>query len=276
VFFVLFEGGTIMAGQPTPNFQRYLLVGIAVAAALFVGAAAIASDGDISTLAEELAGLRSQVESLSADVEAKKDDIDARLRSTRAQKSDLELQIQRETTRLKQLRGRVSEHRDKIAEQKDSRQQLEPAVRAAVERIRANVEQSLPFKRAERLAELDTISEQLDQGLITPQKATSRLWQFVEDELRLARENGLYRQVIEVDGQEMLAEVARLGMVAVYFRTDDGRLGRAERADGAWRWTTLRQQQDRERVDHLFESFRKNIRVGYFEIPNALPQRGER
>lgn len=262
--------------QITHKRLRRLAGSAIIVALVLAAAAAMASDGDISALAEELAGLRSQVEGLSADVEAKKDDIDARLRSTRAQKSDLELHIQKETTRLKQLRGRVSEHRDKIAEQTDSRQQLEPAVKAAIERIRANVEQSLPFKRAERLAELDKLTEQLDQGLLTPHKATSRLWQFVEDELRLARENGLYRQVIEVDDEEMLAQVARLGMVAVYFRTDDGRLGRAERVDGAWRWTTLRQKQDRERVDHLFESFRKNIRVGYFEIPNALPQEGQR
>jgi hypothetical protein len=238
---------------------------------LLIASIAIAADGDVQALAKRLAELRAEVEELSGEVDSKKAEIDAKLRSVRSQKADLEMQIQREETRLEQLRQAVDKHRERIEASKKTEKDLEPATAAAIAQVRATVAHSLPFKRSERLAEIDKLDRQLGEGLISPQKATSRLWQFVEDELRLARENGLYRQVVEVDGEEVLADVARVGMVAIYFKTEDGRFGVARQTDGGWAWNTLSGEQSSKQVRHLFDSFKKNIRVGYFEIPNALP-----
>ncbi len=244
---------------------------IATLAVLLFGSVAIAGDGDAAELARRLAKLRSQVETLSSQVENKKADIDAHLRSIRSQKADLEMQVEREKTRLQQLRQAVEKHRARIEAQKQTRADLEPTVSAAVADVRQTVADSLPFKRSARLAELDKIEKQLKGGLISPQKAAARLWQFVEDELRLTRENGLYRQIVQVDGDEVLADVARVGMVAIYFKTDDGRVGMARRADDGWTWKKLDDEQDKKRVANLFDAFKKNIRVGFFEIPNAFP-----
>lgn len=242
---------------------------------LLFGSVAVAHDGDVAALAKRLAALRSDVEELSSQVENKKADIDARLRSVRSQKADLEMQIQREETRLKQLRQAVEKHRERIEAQKKTQKDLQPAVVAAIGDVRQTVAKSLPFKREQRLAELDKLDEQLDEGLVSPQKATSRLWQFVEDELRLARENGLYRQIVEVDGEEVLADVARVGMVAIYFKTEDGRVGMAKQTDEGWQWQKLDGEEDHKRVNNLFDAFKKNIRVGFFEVPNPLPAKSE-
>jgi hypothetical protein len=231
----------------------------------------IAADGDVQALAKRLAGLRAEVEELSGEVDSKKAEIDAKLRSIRGQKADLEMQVQREETRLEQLRGAVNKHRERIEAHKQTENTLEPATLAAIAQVRTTVEQSLPFKRAERLAELDKLEEQLKGGLISPQKATSRLWQFVEDELRLTRENGLYRQIVEINGEEVLADVARVGMVAIYFKTEDARFGMAQSTQEGWQWQKLSDEKSSKQVRLLFESFKKNIRVGYFEVPNALP-----
>lgn len=243
--------------------------------ALLVAGTAIAADGDVQALAKRLAELRSEVESLSSQVENKKADINAKLRSVRSQKADLEMQIQREEVRLEQLRQAVQKHQDRIAAQNETRADLAPAAKKAIGEVRHTVAQSLPFKRSERLAELDKLEEQLDDELISPQKATARLWQFLEDELRLARENGLYRQIVEVDGDEVLADVARVGMIAIYFKTEDGRVGMAEKSAEGWKWTKVSGEENTKRVRNLFDSFKKNIRVGYFEIPNALPAQAE-
>jgi hypothetical protein len=238
---------------------------------LLIASLAVAADGDVQALAKRLAELRAEVEELSGEVDSKKAGIDAKLRSIRSQKADLEMQIQREETRLAQLRQAVAKHRERIDGQKKTEDDLEPAVLGSIADVRATVENSLPFKRSERLAELDKLDKQLTDGLISPQKATSRLWQFVEDELRLSRENGLYRQIVEVDGEEVLADVARVGMVAIYFKTEDGRFGAARQTDEGWAWHKLSGEHSSEQVRHLFDSFKKNIRVGYFEIPNTLP-----
>ncbi len=254
--------------------MKHPITTITLILALFATTTALAADGDLGEWSTRLAELRSQVERLSGEVEDKKAEIDARLRSTRSQKADLEVQIKREETRLGQLRRAVDEHRERIEEHEAGREDLAPTVVSAIGSVRQTVETSLPFKRAERLGELDKLEEQLDEGLVTPQKATARLWQFVEDELRLARENGLYRQVVEVDGDEVLADVARVGMVAIYYKTEDGRVGMARRHKDKWRWQPLDAEADRERVHTLFDAFQKNIRVGFFELPGGFSSRG--
>jgi chromosome segregation ATPase len=89
----------------------------------------------------------------------KKAEIDAKLRSVRSQKADLEMQIQREETRLEQLRQAVDKHRERIEASKKTEKDLEPATAAAIAQVRATVAHSLPFKRSERLAEIDKLRD---------------------------------------------------------------------------------------------------------------------
>lgn len=253
------------------------IFGAAVAAIALSLASPAAADeaSDEGRLAERLAELRADVDRLSDEVEDQKDDLDSQLRSTRDQKADLEAQIKREETRRAQLDESLEEAKERVEQQTEGNETLVPAVEAAIERTRAPVKAGLPFKRSERLGELDDLEEQLDEGVLSPQKATSRLWQFVEDELRLARESGVHRQRVEIDGEEVLADVARLGMIALYYQTQQGEVGAARYRDGEWRWERFKSKEDRERIAALFESFEKNVRVGFFTIPNALPGRGE-
>ena len=135
----------------------------------------------------------------------------------------------------------------------------------------------LPFKQQERISDLTAISKQLDDGLISPEAAASRLWSIIDDELRLSRESGLYRQVIELNGEEVLAEVVRLGMVALFFRTAEGTLGHAVRDGNRWTYVAYDASTDGDRraraqVETLFELFQKQVRTGFYKIPNILPQ----
>jgi hypothetical protein len=57
----------------------------------------------------------------------------------------------------------------------------------------------------------------------------------------------------------------------MYFRTKDLRYGRAVPSAGGWRFELLESATEQERVARLFDSLRKQIRQGYFELPNALP-----
>lgn len=255
------------------NFQQFAAVAAALAI-LLVGPAAIAQEDDGSELGERLAKLRSDVDRLSDEVEDKKDEIDSQMRSTRNQKVDLEARAEREERRNRQLNESLAEAEERVAKQTEGKEELIPAVEAAIEQVREPVEAGLPFKRDERLGELDDLREQLDDGVLSPQKATARLWQFVEDELRLARESGLHRQSVEVDGEEVLADVVRIGMVALYYQTNNGDVGAARHRDGQWRWERFEGEGERERIAKLFESFEKNVRVGFFTLPNALPLGG--
>lgn len=230
---------------------------------------------DYAEMAAQIARLRGEVESLSTGVESLKEDIRSRSRLVSEQRSDLEIQIQREQLRFDQ----VAKSRDELKagiEHKDAEAgAYKPLVAATVERLKKLVADGLPFKQAERTAELDRIMEKAESGALSPAEALSQLWAFSEDEYRLGHENGLFSQVIPASGGEKLVEVARLGMVMMYYRDDQGQAGYARRTESGWDFPVLADKAAQEQVALLFEDLRKQIRSGYFVLPNALPQGGQ-
>lgn len=248
----------------------------AFASALSVAGVRSADGADGSALAEKLAALRTQVEELAADVEAKKDDMRGRLRSYAAQKAELELELQREEMRLAQLRQAKAKRVDKVDEDEKRAEVFKPVVADASRVVAEQVRRGLPFKTEERSEEIAKISKRLGDGLIKSEDAVARLWDRVEDEFRLSRENGIYRQVIELDGVETLADVARVGMVMLFFKTKDAKVGYARRdGDGdRWRYVVVQDEQAKGNIITLFESFKKQIRSGLFVLPGALPEGG--
>jgi len=56
----------------------------------------------------------------------------------------------------------------------------------------------------------------------------------------------------------------------LFFRTSDGRVGAAYRDGAEWTYRTIGDEQETKLVHTLFESFKKQIRVGYFELPAVV------
>ena len=71
---------------------------------------------------------------------------------------------------------------------------------AGIDTLVAQIQRGLPFRQSERIDALTQLRAQVEGKLIDPRTAVGRVWQAVEDELRLGRENILDRQVITVDG----------------------------------------------------------------------------
>lgn len=224
----------------------------------------------VTELAARLATLRNDVEELARQLNDNTAESKASLQSLARQRSDLELEVQREQTRLKKLSSALAKRRVEVESERAKGERLAPLFNRTLAQVHAHVQESLPFRRGERLEALQKLEEQHRAGLLTAPRALSRLWSFVEDEFRLTRENGLYQQTVVVDGQERLAEVVRLGMVALYYKTEGGAVGNAVRHEQGWRYEPIAEPQQQQAVLELFRSFKKQIRVGYFELPRAL------
>ena len=143
----------------------------------------------VTELAGRLAALRGEVESLSTDVAQREADLRDELRALSRQKADLELEAQREQTRLQKARLVIDQKRRVIEAEKSADRTLVPIFERALAQAREHVGRSLPFRSTERLAELQKIEDQYKSGLLTPQRALSRLWAFIEDEFRMTRES---------------------------------------------------------------------------------------
>jgi hypothetical protein len=243
----------------------------ALAATLAITSAAPALADELGTMAERLSALRAEVESISDQLSAHKNDVQEQIRSYARLRSELELEVQREQTRAQKLRQAMAQKQAESEALSNADKSAGPSFEQNLNVVRRYVAQSLPFRQKERLAELDKIEEQHKSGLLAPQRALNRLWSFVEDELRMTRESGLFSQPVVVEGKEQLAEVIRIGMVALYYRTPDGSFGSSVKQGDAWAFRSIDDQEDQKRVRTLFETFKKQIRVGYFNLPNALP-----
>jgi Protein of unknown function (DUF3450) len=246
-------------------------LGLGLALSLFGSAGARADD--LSSMAKRLADLRGEVEGLSDQLAAQKSDQQEQVRSLARQKAELELEVQREDTRAQKLRQAVATQKAATAAQESASASLGPTFQAQLAAARAYVSESMPFRRKERSAELDKIEEQVKSGILAPQRALNRLWGFIEDELRMTRESGMFSQPVMVDGKEQLADVIRLGMVAMYYRTADEAYGVSSFEGGQWSFKSIDGDAQKKQVRTLFETFKKQIRVGYFELPPvAMPQ----
>lgn len=237
--------------------------------AFVAGSPALAQD---DARARRLADLRAEVAELSETIELERDDLRARLRALDAQKADVQVQLRRAELRLTELRKAADERKDALAGEESAGEALNPVIKDGLAELRKVVRAGLPFRVDERLAALDALEAQVDEGVLRPRKAAHRVWQFYEDELRLTRENALDRQVIELGGEEVFAEVARIGTLAIYFRTEEGVVGRAVRSGEDWTWTPYTDAASIEQVEGLFDALEKQIRAGWFELPDLIEE----
>jgi hypothetical protein len=226
-------------------------------------------------LTKRLIQMRGQVDELQSELNLKREEHKNRMTYLTAQLTEMEAGRDREALRVRQLEQELEQMREEIAAAGDTSDTLAPVVMRYHAELYQQVRNGFPFKVSERLAELDEIEAQLNSGVITAQRAFNRLWAFVEDELRITRENAIYSQSIVLQGDNMLVDVAKLGNAMMYFRTRDLQYGRAVDTGNGWRFELFDSATDQELVARLFDSLRKQIRQGYFQLPNALPRAQE-
>jgi hypothetical protein len=238
-------------------------------ALLFMCASASAVD-DPSELAKNLIKLRGEVETLNSELELVREEQRTGLLALNQQKAELEAQLQRQELATREARERLAKHSADTASAGVAADTLKPVLLAAIESLRAYLVAGLPFKTDERLTALNEIKLQIDTGALPPHRAANRLWAFIEDEFRITRETGLYKQTVAIGNEKVLADVAKVGSVMLFYKAQDGRVGFARREAPGWRFVPIQGEADRDRVLVLFDALGKQIRQGYFELPAAL------
>ena len=222
-------------------------------------------------LAAQVAKLRQEVQALSTEVEGAQEEARPQRRSYRNQIAELELRVQRERIRTEKVQKDLNDLRAEVARDDSRRTILAPAVEEAAKNLEQWIASGIPFKVTERQKQLNEILAQMKDGTVTADKSAARLWNVIEDEKRLSKESGLYQQVIQVDGKEELADLARIGLVALYVRLNDGRVGYAQQGtDATWNYTLVQTPEQSDQIHALFDAFKKNIRVGLFTLPSAF------
>ena len=225
---------------------------------------------EVDTLGKQLVKLRGQVEELNAELDLLKQEQRTELAGIAAQRADLEAQRNRNDVQIGQLQGTLEENRRKAEAAGADSSALTPVLLDVIARLDRRIAEGLPFRVDERAQALDELRLQIEGAKVDAPRAANRLWAFFEDEIRLTRDNGLYSQTVELDGKARLADVAKLGTVALYFRTDDERYGQVVRDGGDWQWRVLEDGTAVGQIESLFDALQKQIRQGYFTLPSPF------
>lgn len=229
----------------------------------------------VTNLTKELVDLRNEVEELHALLDEEKDALSSKMKSFSIQKSELEANIRREETRIKQLKQNLDKVKSESAKITEKSAKLKPVVLASIDAIRSYIESSMPFKRKERLEALGEVEARIQSDVVTPEKGANQLWALFEDELRLTRENGIYKETVQIDGENRLVEVARLGMMMMFYKANEDETGFVRKINGKWEYVKGTAEEG-EYILALFDGIKKQIRTGYYTVPNALPVEGTR
>ena len=236
---------------------------------LALAAAPARAESDADALSQGLIRLRGEVEQLNSELELLREEQRTALAGLSAQKAELAGAAERQQLALREARQKLEAQHAASAAAGVAGDTLKPALLAATQALADQIRGGLPFKLEERLGELDAFRTQIENGSLPPQRAVNRLWAFYEDEFRLTRENSLHSQTIALGEERVLAQVAKLGAMVLYFKTEDGRVGQARRDPSGWQFAPIEDDLAKAQILALFDALGKQIRQGYFELPLA-------
>ncbi|HEY9190575.1 MAG TPA: DUF3450 family protein [Sulfurovum sp.] len=218
--------------------------------------------------------LRSDVESLYTQIDDNKEAYRSQMKSYALQISDNEAQINRQETALKLTQQSIEKTEKKLETLGSATVDLKPVVTDALDALEKEIKAGIPFKVEERVAGLHQIKDDLKNGNISQEKALALTWASYDDTLRLTKEIGQFKQEITLDGKETMAKIAKVGSVMMFFATPDDRVGYVKQEGKTYSYVVAADNTERDQIIDLFDALQKQIRTGYFTLPNALLLRG--
>ncbi|MDH5552854.1 MAG: DUF3450 domain-containing protein [Nitrosomonas sp.] len=252
------------------HFSKEITTIIGLVMALLFAPQAAASSLD--NLANALAKMRGEVEELQTQLDAQKEMHGSRITSLSSQLADLSVEERRQKTSIEKLEHSIEKMTADSRQAEQSGEELKPVLFEILANFKRHIVTGFPFKVKDRLKAIEEIENNLNNQLVDPNKAINQTWALIEDEIRLSKENGLYQQTILLDGESVLVDIAKLGSVFLYFQTRDNRAGMAKRSAGGWKFETADASSDIAQIAKLFDALKKQIRQGFFELPNPLKQ----
>ena len=225
-------------------------------------------------LVNSIITLRGDVENLYTDIKENKESYHSQMKSLSLQITDLQAQINRKSTAIKLAENELKKITTQIQETSSGNSEIKPLVLNALALLEKSIDEGIPFMVNARIADLHKIKADLEAGLITNEKALALTWGAYDDTVRLTKEIGLFKQQIELKGKKVLAQIAKLGSVAMFFSTPSNEVGFVTKENGGYTYKHITNPEDIKKIVALFDALQKQIRTGYFELPNALVLQG--
>jgi len=164
-----------------------------------------------------------------------KADLVRRFRSAKASVQWLNERKAEETAQAQALDDRVAELERRLDEADRLEGGMQDTLMVIFHRLEESVAASLPFLPEERNLRLASVQDELVRPDVTSAEKLRRLLEALQVEAGYASNVEVYQDMIEIDGEQIHADVLRIGRVALFWRTPDGnRVGNFDPAAGLW------------------------------------------
>lgn len=215
-------------------------------------------------LSSQIIKLRSEVDSLSEDLKTEKELLKSKIQNLAIEKMDLDSKIRREKIKIKAQEQKINKvEKPEILALEDYNLIIKNFINEEYSRVSS----SLPYKRKERLDYLDTLIKDFEKGANTAEKTLQFLWTHVEDEIQLAKDVLLDRDFVQIENKEKIVDVARVGMLMMFFKTEDNKYGYIKYDGLQWKPEIFKLSQNEKLVSDFFTNLKKQIKAGFFDFP---------
>ena len=75
---------------------------------------------------------------------------------------------------------------------------------------------------------------------------------------------GLLKQEIDINGKKVLAKIAKIGSVALFFSPPTNEVGFVQNAESGYQYKQITDQEDIKQIVTLFDALQKQIKTGFF------------
>jgi hypothetical protein len=162
-------------------------------------------------------------------------ELTARLRAARAQVDFFTERKALEEKEVGALDQGIAELERRMVESVRLNDTLVDTLNAVVERLNTFVEGDLPFLMVERRARIAGVKDALARPDYTGAEKLRRVLEALQVEANYGSLAEVYQEKITVNGEEIFADMVRIGRVSVYWLTPDlERVGEYDQAQGKW------------------------------------------
>lgn len=213
-----------------------LVVGMALMAlAQVVWAQDPPSGQDLKNTVEQTVSNRQATQQQKNDWADEKAELVRRYRAAKANVAWLAERKAAETVRAESLDKVLDELSRRLGEADRLEGSLQDTLLVLQGRLAASVAMGLPFLAEERQTRLSLVEAELARPDVDSAEKLRRLLEALQIEAGFASSIEVYQAEIAVGGQNMFADILRLGRLALFWRTPDGsRVGQYDQATGQW------------------------------------------
>lgn len=243
------------------------------ASALCASPSVADESGDVARAAERIATLRRDVEAAEEALRTTREVARGRIASLTAEADALRAQTDQAEARARTLKQLIGSRTEELDARTGRSDRLHAPLLKAIEAVAQSVALSSPLHRADRVARVEALRDELTAHKVTTREATERLWEIVEDELELADTTQLTRHVVPVQGEERLVPVVALGTVALFWTLESGEAGRIAWNGERWATTRVEDQASRDAITALMRAEQASAPATVLALPLPAPVR---